>query len=972
MTHRGRVTWRAAGEFGMAVRAKKTAAGTARGEAARKEAARPVHAAAAPASPLRVNGSLDRVGSDGTLEGWCWSPDEPGVQRTLAVLIDGKEVARLRADRLRDDLAAAGFGTGRHAFRYVLDPALLSPGKTVAVALRDLSTGQPVGAPVTATWRTAAVPALPSMDKSVPVLSGNIDRVSRDGWVSGWCWFPDQPEAHVELAVLVDGVKVGEVRADTFRPDLREAGIGDGTHGFAFALPYSVLADRGTLTVVVQELRSGRPLGDPITARIGRMAAMEERVQDLERQIRLLQSQLEDMRRIADARDEEQEARSLFATVAAFFQDLAEGGPGSIGLAGALARVTARWRPLDLAVPDRPLATICIAATAPFDEVRACLGAVHAAGLDAMADVVVLDDGREGPELALLPSVVRNLRYVSLRDGSDLGDGRNDLARTARGELLAFVAPEVRVNPGWLDEAAATLRCEPQAALVCGRLAREDGMLQHAGLLATAGGMLYDYANLAQSDDPAFGFLRPVDAVSGAAFVIRRQALLDVGGFSRLFSRFGHAVADLCARLRAAGHAVLYQPLATATWHDRGCNTDADPPNLSLPDEETLRLAERLHDGWPSPVAFAGRALVIDDDLPRPDRDAGSIATLEQMRLLRRLGYQVTFAPMHAAAIDPDAIAALAREGIALAAPPRWPSVTDYLRAEGEALDLVHIYRYPNAALLQERVRELAPRAKLVFATADLHHLREGRRAAMSGRKAAAAAREAELRCMRKADATIVTSDFEHALLRDDVDAEKLVLLRWITRPVPPARGFDGRRDICFVGNFRHLPNIDGIEWFVTEVLPRVRRELPTLRLLLAGSDMPASIADLASDAVEVRGWVPSLSDLFGSVRLSVAPLRFGAGFKGKVATSLAHGLPVVGSSTSLEGTGLADGDGVMIADDPADFAHAIVRLHEDAALWGTLSARALERVAALYSPEAAMEIWRRLLEQLQLPVALN
>ena len=917
------------------------------------------------ARSVRLNGSLDRADGDGTIEGWCWSPDEPDTQRDLLVLADGAEVARTAADQPRADLAAAGVGSGAHAFRCVLPPSVVRPGDNAVIALRDVATGQPVGGPVTVQWRGAAPPA---------PLTGSLDRITRDGWVSGWCWFPDRPKEHVELVILIDDAPVGSVVADTFRPDLQQAGIGDGQHGFSFALPYESIADRGTLTVTVQEKHSGRPLGERITLRFGRMAAAEERIQDLERQVRLLRGQLEELRSVAAARDEEKAARELFATVAAFFQDIAQGGSGAVGaVAGAglpatLAEVTARWTPLTLAVPEQPAATICIAATAPLDEVRACIGAIHAGRLDERAEIVVLDDGHAGARCALLPAIVRNLRYVLHNDGTSLAAARNEIAAGTTAPLLVFLAPEVRPETGWLDEIAATFAREPHAALVTGRLRREDGLLQHAGLFATAAGALADPGHLAAPEAPEFAVLRGIDAATGHAIALRREAFAAAGGFSPLFTRFGHAVADVCARLRAAGHDLFYQPLAQAGWHDLGTIPEGAPPDLAFADEETLRLRERLHEGWPRPVRTLGRALVIDDDLPRPDHDAGSIATLEQMLLLRRLGYHVTFAPVHGAAPERAAADALARQGIALAAPPQHLSVTEFLQAEGETLDLVHIYRYGNARMLADRVRTLAPRAKFVFATADLHHLRERRRAEVCGLPVSIAERAAELRCVRAADITIVTSDFEKSLLQTEIDEARLVLLRWIARPEPPALGFSERRDICFVGNFRHPPNIDGVQWFVAEVLPRIRARLPQLRLLLAGSDMPASIRDLASDAVTVLGWVPSLAELFGSVRLSVAPLRFGAGFKGKVATSLTHGLPVVGSSISLEGTGLFHGDGVAVADDPETFAGEVVRLHDDPALWAEQSARALERVAALYSPEAAAEVWRGLLRRLELP----
>lgn len=129
---------------------------------------------------IRVQGSLDLIGADGLIEGWCWSPDQPDMQRRVAVLIDGVEAARIVADAPRDDLAAAGVGSGRHAFRLRLPAASLRPGATAAIALRDLGSGQPVGAPIAMRWPDA-------IGDAPGTLTGSIDRVSRDGFVSGWC-----------------------------------------------------------------------------------------------------------------------------------------------------------------------------------------------------------------------------------------------------------------------------------------------------------------------------------------------------------------------------------------------------------------------------------------------------------------------------------------------------------------------------------------------------------------------------------------------------------------------------------------------------------------------------------------------------------------------------------------------------------------------------------------------------------------
>ncbi len=103
-------------------------------------------------------------------------------------------------------------------------------------------------------------------------------------------------------------------------------------------------------------------------------------------------------------------------------------------------------------------------------------------------------------------------------------------------------------------------------------------------------------------------------------------------------------------------------------------------------------------------------------------------------------------------------------------------------------------------------------------------------------------------------------------------------------------------------------------------------------------------------------------------MRLSVAPLRYGAGFKGKIGTSLAHGLPAVATPIAMEGTGLAPGEGVLVGEDAAAFAEAVIRLHGEAADWATLSATGLAACEALFSPDAALDIYRAMLARLGLP----
>ena len=125
---------------------------------------------------------------------------------------------------------------------------------------------------------------------------------------------------------------------------------------------------------------------------------------------------------------------------------------------------------------------------------------------------------------------------------------------------------------------------------------------------------------------------------------------------------------------------------------------------------------------------------------------------------------------------------------------------------------------------------------------------------------------------------------------------------------------------------------------------------------------MPHEIARLADiPGVRIHGHVPDLQPLLDGARVSIAPLRYGAGVKGKVNQAMAHGLPVVATTAAVEGMHLRDGEDVLVADDAAGFADAVLRLHDDEALWSRLSANGRDNVARHFSLDAARAVVREL-----------
>jgi glycosyltransferase involved in cell wall biosynthesis len=148
---------------------------------------------------------------------------------------------------------------------------------------------------------------------------------------------------------------------------------------------------------------------------------------------------------------------------------------------------------------------------------------------------------------------------------------------------------------------------------------------------------------------------------------------------------------------------------------------------------------------------------------------------------------------------------------------------------------------------------------------------------------------------------------------------------------VPPATANPPR--IVFTGSMDWEPNIDAANYFCREILPVVRQELPNAMFLIVGRKPPASVKRLACDYVQVTGTVPSVSDYLRDATVVVVPLRAGAGTRLKIFEAMAMGKAVISTSIGAEGLDVHHGSDIILADDPATFASAVVQLSRDSAL---------------------------------------
>jgi glycosyltransferase involved in cell wall biosynthesis len=179
-------------------------------------------------------------------------------------------------------------------------------------------------------------------------------------------------------------------------------------------------------------------------------------------------------------------------------------------------------------------------------------------------------------------------------------------------------------------------------------------------------------------------------------------------------------------------------------------------------------------------------------------------------------------------------------------------------------------------------------------------------------------------------DCVIVHSAAEAELLTKLAPQINVQVIPWTVEPREVVQSEKPLPAVAFIGGYGHPPNIDAAKWAAQSLMPDLRKAVPGIELLLVGSRMPEEISALAEKDIVPLGYVPSLDNVFERVRLTIAPLRYGAGLKGKVLESFAAGIPCVMTTIAAEGLDLPEILQSLVADQPQQIAARVAKLCRD------------------------------------------
>ncbi|HLL72103.1 MAG TPA: glycosyltransferase [Pyrinomonadaceae bacterium] len=589
----------------------------------------------------------------------------------------------------------------------------------------------------------------------------------------------------------------------------------------------------------------------------------------------------------------------------------------------------------------------------------------------ADTEVIVVNNASTDETGVLLKRFQDLVTVVENEENRGFVDACNQGAARARGRYLVFLNNDTVVLPGWLKHLKETAETDERVGACGSMFLYADGTIQEAGAGVWQNGAAFHYGWGGSVDDRRYNFAREVDYCSGASLLLRRDLFEQLGGFDRRYAPAYYEDVDICFGIRSLGYKVVYQPMSRLIHHE-GATAGRDTATATgfkryqqinrakfvekwreVLEQENLP-EDRLRTEEASNRKRAPRVIVFDERIPTPDRDAGSARMMFILKALVRWSRPV-FVPLNRPhGIEYERL--LWKEGIETAHLVEYPRL---LRARNFYAAVLS--RPLVADGLLNSLRRARPSLKIIFDTVDAAFVRLEREHRITGdartAEEAARYREIELRLARASDLVWCTSPDDKQAVEREAPGVRIEVIPTIHPLHSRGHSFDERAHLLFIGNLAHRPNADAVHHLMRDIFPLVKQSLPGVRLHIVGDNVTPEIAAYAAPDVEVLGYVPDVEPLYQSCRLMLVPLRYGAGLKGKLGESLAHGLPVVTTPTGAEGFGLTDGVEALVADEPAAFAAAAIRAYTQKDLWERLAEHGRSHIEKHFTPEVIAEI---------------
>jgi len=603
----------------------------------------------------------------------------------------------------------------------------------------------------------------------------------------------------------------------------------------------------------------------------------------------------------------------------------------------------------------------------------ACLNSIHRHLPSVSFEILLINDkSSDSTDFSL----IENIQIINNSENLGFLKSVNQGISMAQGEYIYLLNNDTIVKEGFLDTLYEVFATFQNVGAVGSKLLNSDGSLQEAGCVFMKDCNINQVVKK-EHYYPEVNYVYKVDYCSGCSLLFKKYN--DNNEFNLFDEQFAPAYfeeTDLCFSLKyLQGKDIYYTPFSQVI-HFNGVSYNSKvedqiqskkqlfESNLAKFKRKWLKEIESI-----SALNIEQRILELYNNksivffyyrVPEYDSNSGDLRFTEIIKAFKILGYHITLI-VESNRIDNPYLSFFQKMGVSTYYEYRkTKGVQKFFNNIQHVTPICWFYTADVFISYSKTVRKLLQKPTLVFDMVDIHHLRLLRMLERDPlnknlKKWYLKALKNEKIASSEADIIIPISDEEGIYMEKFCPRDKMVVISNVHYPkvnIGQIPDFSQRSGLLFIGS-KHLPNLDSMKFLHEDIMPHIWETNPEIELYVIGN--VNTLLNISHPKIKLLGHVPDITDYFLNTKLMVAPLRYGAGVKGKIGQAFEYYLPVVTSKIGAEGMQLEDGETVLLAETAEEFAKKILLLYTDKDLWKKIQKHS-ERGLRPFSRETLFE----------------
>ena len=635
-------------------------------------------------------------------------------------------------------------------------------------------------------------------------------------------------------------------------------------------------------------------------------------------------------------------------------------------------------RKIILIVPlfDNPLVSIIIPVHNKFLFTFHCISSILNC-IDIVPYEIILANDVSTDETQFIDKYIKNINIINNDKKYNFLLNCNRASKYAKGKYIIFLNNDTQVNKEWLISLFKLIESDNNIGMVGSKLIYPNGKLQEAGGIVYNNAECANYGHGDNPNLPQYNYVKEVDYISGASIMIRKSIFQKLRGFDERFCPAYYEDTDLAFQVRKYGYKVMYQPKSVVI-HYEGISNGKDLRSSIKKYQNINKL--KFKDKWKTELKLQKESknlilardraynktkiLVIESHVPTYDKDAGSRCTFMYLNLFSEIGFQVTFFGIDFKKLEPYT-SMLQQKGIEILYGKVFKNNLEiWLSKNLKNFKYVYFQRADVTKQYIDLIMKYFS-GKIIYFAHDLSYIRFYREYLVTNEKQyltlSRKYEKIENEIIPKCDIIHVVGDYELNILKQKYENKtirNIPLYIFDNQLINIEKDFSKRKDIIFVGGFMHYPNVDAVLWFSKEIYPKIIETFPDIIWYIVGGKANNKIKKLESKNIKIKGILSDneLHILYQKCRIAIAPLRIGAGVKGKIIEAAYNQIPIV--TTSIGAEGLDNSTGVFIIEDNAKkLSEIICKLYKDFKKLKEMSDASIKFIEKYFSKQRAKDV---------------